>query len=334
MKTKRRDISAGTRLGDFSALIVAAFLLAAVTGCTPQAYYVNVDVKDDGFVELPIEDNNLSLFAITSQNSSDSLRLSNVAVGIAEKLEQDREWAKGRIPVYSIPKEEFMGFPSELNRIEGGTDTTYLHTLMVESGSRMLLFVDNLRFYDYGVQKNASNTGYDNVNVILPYSVELNIYDAVDDSLLYNLVERDSVYVQVLSSVANGGELGTAVAGYLPQIARKIGEKMGALFTVQWITQERMVICYDGSPDWESALLFAQDFKWREAIELWMPFAESENPKKAAFAAFNIAVGCEILEEPELALKWSTFALKKYKFAELANLHNYLLKAVKEKKSL
>ena len=130
--------------------------------------------------------------------------------------------------------------------------------------------------------------------------------------------------MQMVSSSVSDGNVGGVIAGYLPEISGKIGEKLGSYVSTQWDTQERMLISYEDDSKWETPYLLSQDFKWKEAVELWMNLTESENPKKAAFAAYNIAVGCEMMEQIQLARKWLEFSMKKYRFREAIMMYEYI----------
>ena len=70
----------------------------------------------------------------------------------------------------------------------------------------------------------------------------------------------------------------------------------------------------------------AMDFNWCEAIKLWMPLTKSESPKKAAFAAYNIAVACEMSGNLALAKEWINFSLNKHKFQYAIDYSNSLKK--------
>ena len=172
------------------------FVLMMLVGCAPSARYFNVDVKNGEYVELPLDGKKVAVFSITTQSKADSIRCGKVALGVAEKIEEDRGMVSGTIPVYSVPKIEFRGFPSKFNDEIKCVDTTYLNSLMLNSGAQILLFVDNLRFGQYSVKRGVTASEYDNANVVIPYFVDFNAYDAFADSLLYRVEMRDSVYMQ------------------------------------------------------------------------------------------------------------------------------------------
>ena len=48
----------------------------------------------------------------------------------------------------------------------------------------------------------------------------------------------------------------------------------------------------------------ADELKWDEAIDLWMDLARLKNPTQSSCARYNIALGCYMLEQYDLALEW------------------------------
>ena len=66
-----------------------------------------------------------------------------------------------------------------------------------------------------------------------------------------------------------------------------------------------VVIYYDGAERaWNKGAEYAYDFKWKEAIEQWMTLLQSNGKEKKACAAYNIALGCFMCGQPDLALEW------------------------------
>lgn len=305
------------------------YLAVAVTGafmwsCAPQARFFNVDVKHNAEKEIGLEDSKAAVFPVFPSGMPDSLLICNAGIGLAEKLEKDRGLLSGEIPVYCVPQAEFKGLGDD--HFTSDPDREYMHGILDQTGADILIFVDNLSFENfvnrsYGLAGEDYAIGY----ALLPFTIDMHIYDTGTDRLLYSKFETDTVYLQMPES--SGQDLsyykGMTVK-YLPEVSKKIGEKLASYLTPQWETQERMLITYEGERNWNEAYDLAQEFKWKEAIDSWMPLTRSENPKKAAFAAYNIAVGCEMLEQFDLAEKWIQFSLKKFRFREAYELKNHL----------
>ncbi|MEG0517717.1 MAG: DUF6340 family protein [Bacteroidales bacterium] len=298
-------------------------LAAFFTGCAPQALYFNVDVKNQEGRDLKIDDGTVAVFPLTGSNVADSLRIGNAALGLAEKLEQDRNLKTGTISVFSIPQAEFSGFNDTKTEAVKNYDKTYLQDLMLKTDGDIQIFIHNLQFGQYTVS-NTDPVTY-GANVIVPYSVQLQAYNVLKDSLLYTKSHSDTIYLQILNLDRKGNsQLSKVVASNLPDISRKIGEGLASYLTIQWITQERMLITYVGETSWDKAYELAQNFKWNEAIDVWIPLTASQNPKRSSCAAYNIAVACEMTEQFPLAMEWVQYSLKKFKFKEAEELRIHL----------
>ena len=319
--------------------------LAAV-GCAPQAMFFNVDVKDASSYNLDPQDRNVSVVALVDVQSNDksagnmdavagskmvnkldSTGIANVAVGVAAQYETGQGLDSASVMVYTVPKNEFRGFPSYFNKGVKGPDKDYIGQLMVKSSSPILIFVDNLKFFNYTERPTALGDGSPlGLTVELPYYVELNAYDAMADSLLFRKAVKDTVAIYMVNGAEEGRSISETLADKLPDIAEKIGERLGTELSTKWTTEEWMLINYSDNSTWNSAYLLARSFKWSEAIAKWMPLTEGTNPQKASFAAFNIAVACEMMDERSLAREWIDFALGKYKFQEAEDFKGYLNK--------
>lgn len=302
--------------------ILCALLALSLHSCVPQIHYLNVDVRRNAVADIP-QDGTSAVFSVIGSNDQDSIRLTNVAIGLAEKLEEDRNLEKGSLSVWSLPEGEFVGFPAGAGQNLRVQSLAYLNSLSARSGANTLYFVDNLTYLPYISQNNNSYAQESGYNVVVPFKVDMNIYDASRDSVIYSTMMQDSLYLNVDSSISPR-EMGSAIAKYLPAISKKIGSILGKDVTPQWVTQQRMLITYDDAPEWEEAYELAADFRWTEAIDKWMEVVESRNPKKSAFAAYNIAIGCEMVERFDLALKWLDYSLEIYPIKEVKLFREYI----------
>ncbi len=322
-------------------ILVSAAMAAGllVVGCAPQAMFFNVDVKDPSSYNLDAQDRKVSVIALTETPAKDetveskmvknidSTGIANVAMGVAAEYEKGQGLDSASVMVYAVPKSEFKGFPSYFNKGVKAPDKEYIGQLMVKSSSEILIFVDNLKFFNYTQKATYLGDGSSiGMTVEMPYYVELNAYDAVADSILFRKAVRDTIAVYLVNGTEEGKNVSETLVDRLPEITEKIGERAGSELSTKWNTQEWMLINYSDNSTWNSAYLLARSFKWSEAIAKWMPLTEETNPQKASFAAFNIAVACEMMEERSLAKEWIDFALGKYKFQEAMDFKGYLNK--------
>lgn len=296
--------------------IIAAMMFAA---CAPQAAFFQVDVRDMQGRDLDISGKQAAVFSLVGNGGADSIRGGNAALALAKKLGQDRG-LENPLPVFSLPLLDFAGFGAS------GYDKDYLHELMLTTGADLQIFVNSLKFGHYDVQDTGGYIGeYGERIVVLPYSVEMDIYDALNDTLLVQQAAEDTVYMAVLAQ-ASRKDYGPLVAAKLPDVCRMVGESLGSTLTRQWNRQERMLVNYEGNEKWERPLAMALDFKWKEAVELWMPLVSDPNSRKASYAAYNIAVACDMLGQKKLAADWAAFSVSKFKFRENMQLQKQLQK--------
>lgn len=297
-------------------------VVAFTASCAPQAKYLDIEANTKAEHELTLTDGNVAVFFVPSKGSDsldnvmDSLLLSKVAVAAAGKIERDKNFKSESINVFSIPKNEFCGFGK-------AADENYFIQLTANSGADVLIFLRDLFFYKYTVHNisNEYDSDYNSVQINIPYTVKMEVYNSLQDSLLFSNFLSDTVYVKALSSYGTKGNYNNVIVNELPGISEKIGEKLASALSRQWETQTIMLIDYEFLSNWTNACSMAMDeFKWEEAIKLWMPYTQSESPKKSSYAGFNIAVGCQMMEQPDIALQWIDFAQKQYNFRELQQL--------------
>jgi len=301
-------------------LFLLAIMALVLFSCGPQAAYFQVEAKDMQGQTVAMDNKQIAVLSVASSAKTDSTRSANAALGLAEKLRQDRGWVNP-LPVFSVSTKEFAGFSSPM-----GLDKEILKSLMFTTGADLQIFVENLRFGRYTIESAVNYEADYSTNIVsLPYTVDMHIYDVLEDSLLYVAAVKDTVYMQMISD--NGKkDYNGFISGKLAEVSSVVGESLASGLTHQWEKQERLLVNYPEDEAWEKPLALAMKFRWDEAVALWMPMTSSPNARIAAYAAYNIAVGCEMMERFALAREWADFSVKKYRFRENAELKEYLKK--------
>ncbi|MBR3303396.1 MAG: hypothetical protein IKI67_04345 [Bacteroidales bacterium] len=299
-------------MGKFS-IYAAAILLLILQGCAPafQAKYFDVEVLKEGSFNLDPEGREVSVFAVSPKEAQDSALISAAAKGLATKYETSQVLEPESVAIYSIPQSEFPGFVNSKGR-----QPEYYESLMMGSASQLLIFLSNLQFSHLGVKGERYMT--------IPYTVKMDVYDAIKDSLLLSKQFRDTLHAAFLTgSNTSQKTIYDAAMKSLPDFATKIGEVAANELSTKWETEEWMLI-YAPNGAWEKGVRYAENFNWEEAVQTWLPLAESQDAKEASYAAFNIAVGCQMLGETDLALEWIRYAREKADFSEYTALEKYL----------
>jgi tetratricopeptide (TPR) repeat protein len=299
--------------GRLKALYSATFLTAALmSGCAPQINYLSVDVRKNAELNIPVGNKSCAIFSVAANAKHDSIRVANVAIGFAEQLEADKNIESGKMPVYSIGAENYWISDANGQMV---ADKEYVRALAADSDAELLFFINKIKYQQYTVQKVSGYSGYEGFNVVLPYMVGLDLFDGANAKQLHSSMQNDSLFLFVDSSVSENN-VGGVIAKKLPDISRRIGAELAKSLSPQWVTQQRILMTYAGNSDWEEAYALAEEFQWKEAIEKWMEFSDSKDAKKAAFASYNIAVGCEMLEQFDLAVKWLDYSMSLFPMKE------------------
>lgn len=301
-------------------LLLIAICASIFACCAPYTHYFDVEVYDDENTwELDLKDRTPAVFALYNKDAADSVNLSRAVEGLAQRLEADRQMEAGAIKGYSIPDKDFSGFLTSTDY-----DSSFLNNLMLSTSADLQLFLQDLEYDSYiPVSQYDYNTGFEQI-VMIPYNVHFVVYDALVSDIKLRKIVKDTIYFRC-DPTANIQDLyRESIKPRLPEVSYKIGESIAQILSKQWRTQERAIITIHGSGKWSKASELALDFKWREAINIWLPLTNSQSPKKAAYAAYNIAVACEMIDEFALAGEWIDFALNKYKFQQAVTFKKYL----------
>jgi tetratricopeptide (TPR) repeat protein len=143
------------------------------------------------------------------------------------------------------------------------------------------------------------------------YKALYRIYDAVTQR--YIVTERDSMYLKIDGSWQSGTIISDSqVQEIWHDVIRRAGGRFMKKTVPQWETTARYYIIPSGFyPDvWNTAAYYATRGNWDEAMKIWGKLATSNTGKTAAYAAFNMALGAEMINEYTLALDWLDLADK------------------------
>ena len=121
-------------------------------------------------------------------------------------------------------------------------------------------------------------------------AVSMKCYDAMnsDDRML---------------SFAGRTDLTVSDATSLATQAWDKGKNLAMSFLPEW-KHEQYSIYYFGTERWYDALLKAEMYDWKGAMDIWFTFLDSNDALKRSCASFNIATACYMLGDNNLALEW------------------------------
>lgn len=311
--------------------IILAIAALTMVSCSPVVYEIAVDVRKPSEFNIDLKGCPPSIVCICSRNGMDSLLTSKMALGIAEQLEKEMSLEEGIVPVYSY-------FTDELD-VSNPDDVAFLLTT---AGSDRVIVLDSLQTGEFKVSHPEGKKIYgaeilSETKVQQPFRIGFKMFCL--DSLNYGTSPRE--VSSVVSDNLNWSLLTSGPVDDVKAISRAVssapktygdmGSEIAAMFFPQWEEQSRMIIAYDDSY-WYNAYQNAKSFKWDLAMKTWMKLVSGTSPKKVAYAAFNLAVACELQEQYDLALEWLELARSRYPFSEISLEKANIEKAMEKKK--
>ncbi len=319
----------------FISVFVCTLLLQ---GCSPQAYYITVE-RNNNAGKVLINRDNVTVVACFNPYSpssygfsTDSLLMANAATAVAEKTVQDRELVPGIDSISIIPVvlnsklyAQYAEDPAAQVIYRSKTENSVVAQRL---GNAKTLIIVEKAGIDYKNPQNETrryeSEAYGVTFLFTPIDISLKVYDNILNSYVYGKELKDTMQLELLASGLTGEQIIEMTETSLPQIAYRLGEAVAAELTPQWIAESHLLVTYEDLKGWMDACRLADEYKMKEAIDAFMPFTLSNNPRRVSFAAYNIAVLCNILGQTELAYKWVTLSMERFKFKEAASLYNQL----------
>lgn len=279
-------------------ILAAAISVLALAACGPVTFTVSVEkkVSSDGNVDfcgsLP------GILNLVQRNDADSALLSAMSFGIADRLETDLGLDSASVPVYTM-------YADEVN-LTDSAEVSFLHLL---TGVDYLIVADSLSVGDFSVSYTEEKAYVQNMFlrqtiVKLPYSVKVLVFGVDSVAPMADLSQSDMMEWTLLAEGEIPGLRAIEkVNGELGEYFRSIGVTIASELTPRWETVNKMLYVYDDE-DWTEACRMAYLFEWEKAMDIWLTKADSPDTRKAACAAHNLSVACEILEMNDMAAKW------------------------------
>ncbi|MDO5442305.1 MAG: DUF6340 family protein [Bacteroidia bacterium] len=235
--------------------------------CSQSVYILDMESRGPSESGLDLAGKSVSVVYLESADGTDSLYNNRVSDALAYKLETEYFDGREAVSVYNMVKDPEGDYSSK--------DTLSQFIMMLDKDVVMLL--------DTPEMKEKTEKGQ------IPVSSCLYVYDSMSDGEVVTMVGKTSV-ASMDDAVKRSSLIGGALAS--PMISR-------------WVSEQCALIYYDDAASkWMKAIELADEMKWAEAIEIWMEYAKSKDAAKASSAKYNIAYGCYILEQYDLALEW------------------------------
>ena len=282
--------------------------MLAVVSCGPLTYTLPVEKRVQSDANVDFAGALPGVMAVLQDGSADSTLMSALVCGMAEGLEVNLGLDSGSVPVFVM-----HGAGIDLG---DSAQRQYFHAY---TGVDFLIVADSLYTGEFSVEHVAEQAYVQSqflkqTLVRLPYSVKVQVFNV--DSLLpvADLSESD-LFEWALMAESEIPDLKAIekVNSDLDEYFRTIGVTMTSGLTPRWETVDVHLYVYDNQR-WTEACRLAYLFEWEKAMNIWMEDAESPDTRKAACAAYNISVACEMLDMNDVAAEWKARSEKLFNF--------------------
>ena len=133
-----------------------------------------------------------------------------------------------------------------------------------------------------------------------------NFYSSIEHKIVDSEVIKDSTNVFCNAyNFETSFENTPSVFDELYSSATRVGTQYGRKISQEWTNESRFIYRIPGY-DFDAATKNIEKNKWDDAIELWKKNISVKDKSKAAKAAYNIAVACEVKDEIYDALEWAS----------------------------
>lgn len=283
----------------FFRFAAAAVALAAAVSCSPQFFSMDMQVRRPSNSGFNLAGKSIGVVYITE--GKDSVFAKNLAEGFASSLEKDYFGGENEIGIYCIERTSPASYASR--------DT--LVDLIVDTEKDVIfLFDPDVNADKPGLGDEIKGLDSDSGTRIYQGSLYLPIRVYAYDSMAKTDSVRVFKFVKELTApvvMKNFDDWAPVFWEKSGPSAARIGEKTSEIFLSNW-RDESIVLFYYESLKWEKASIRAYDFKWQEAIKIWMELAKEGSGSRRAHAAYNIAAALYVMGDYALSDQWLQYS--------------------------
>ena len=281
------------------ALCVAAAGL--MVSCAPSKHAIQIEMRHPSRSGVDLVGKNVSVVYLENDDQVSTEFGQSMADGFAYTLEQDYGTGSSSIGIYrmrQLPGADYSQRDSLFN-------------ILMDTGSDVVFLIDTLKFGHMTVggpsrvtyPASADSSYVSSASV--PYTLKLYCYDGMG--------KEDKVQIFGGTSLArpdvysNGKDDSTVATSKAWKALGAEGWNAGVLvadsFKSQWKHEQYSVVYYD-SDKWYKALERAAQYDWKGAMDIWLELLSTKDMMKRSCAEYNMAVGCYMLGDYQLATEW------------------------------
>ncbi len=281
--------------------ILILVLLALAVSCGPTKHAVHVEMRYPSKAGVELVGKNVSVVYLENDNAVATEFCESMADGFAYTLEEEYGLRNGSIGIYRMRSLEGANY--------GAKDS--LFNILMDTGADLVFLFDTVKFGSMSVggpSKVASATNPDSTYInsaTIPFTLRLYCFDAMNETGKVKPFGGTTIANPVVYS--NGKDnRSTSMSKAWKALGAEgwnAGLEVAESFKSQWKHEQYTIIYYE-LQKWYDALALAENYHWKDAMDIWIELLDTNDPLKSSSAAFNISVACYMLGDYHLASAW------------------------------
>ena len=263
---------------------------------------VHVEMRHPSKSGIDLAGKDVSVVYLETDNTVANAFSEGMADAFAYTLEQDYGTGEGSVGIYRMPMSPDGNYASKDS----------LFNILMDTGADVVFLFDTVRLGTIvigGATRVASPRSADSTFVSrasMPYTMKLFCFDAMDQKEQVKTfggtsVARPDVY-------SDGRRTSKELMDKAMKNVDKDGWNAGVLvaesFKSQWKHEQYSIVYFDSSDKWFEAMLKADQYDWKGAMDIWLDMLKTKDMMKRSCAEFNISVACYMLGDYNLASQW------------------------------
>ena len=274
--------------------IAALSALVALQSCDPQAFSMNVEMRYPSSSGMSIDGKSVAVVYLNEDSAKDSVFNECLANGFASAIEKNYFNGAEAVNLYKMPK------------VGGGvySNADTLINLIVDTGCDIVFLFDAPEFGNVQIKEQKTSTSGTYYPVSVPVAVKLYGFDSLSGSDTVRVWTGTRMLSANMEAILGRQAAADSLWNRIGSSAENLGEVSARTFAPVWKEETYTFIYYESPEAWLAAAQYASDYKWNEAMKVWISLLDTNNTMKRSCAEYNIATACFLMGDNELALKW------------------------------
>ena len=274
--------------------IAALSALVALQSCDPQAFSMNVEMRYPSSSGMSIDGKSVAVVYLNEDSAKDSVFNEYLANGFASAIEKNYFNGAEAVNLYKMPK------------VGGGvySNADTLINLIVDTGCDIVFLFDAPEFGNVQIKEQKTSTSGTYYPVSVPVAIKLYGFDSLSGSDTVRVWTGTRMLSANMEASLGRQAAADSLWNRIGSSAENLGEVSARTFAPVWKEETYSFIYYESPEAWLTAAQYASDYKWNEAMKVWISLLDTNNTMKRSCAEYNIATACFLMGDNELALKW------------------------------